>query len=90
MTRDSSVWTFLFVTAVCGFLLANFDLLSRAFPVIGPVWKERLELFCGLGGFISGYLKFSPLPLSVEGQVTAATGKPLTTFEKIAHAISGR
>jgi hypothetical protein len=79
LTRDSAVWTVTLIGAILVFLSGQFDLLTHAFPSLGPVWQARIQFFAALLGFISGYLKMSPLPLSPTNTM-AGTAKPSQTL----------
>ena len=79
MTRDSAVWTITFVSALAVFFSSQFDLLTAAFPSLPPVWESRIELVSAVLGFISGYLKMSPLALRPDHPY-AGTSDPHTTL----------
>ena len=72
LTRDSAVWTFALVGAILVFLSGQFDLLTRAFPSLSAVWQAKIQFFAALMGFVSGYLKMSPLPLSPTNQMAGS------------------
>ena len=65
-TRDGSIWMVLLVGGLAGFLAGHFDMLTKAFPGLGAVWQARLELIFAIAGFVGGYLRMSPAPLSGE------------------------
>lgn len=69
MKRDSMVWTITLVSSVLVYLSGHFDLLQNAIPGLAPVWVDRITLLSAVLGFVAGYLKMSPLPLSPNSSV---------------------
>lgn len=63
-TRDSVLWSVTFATAVLTFLAGQFNMITMAFPFITSTWEARIKLGAAIFGFVAGYLKMSPLPLS--------------------------
>jgi len=80
VTRDSTSLLVAFVTAASIFLGSHFDLLHKAFPLITEVWQARLELIAAIGGFVTGYLRMSPLPLSPDHPLGSAMSNQQLTF----------
>lgn len=81
-TRDSVMWTALFLTAMAVFLSGHFELMTKAFPSIGLVWQARIELLAAVGGFVAGYMKMSPLALSYNSRL-AGTADPDRTLNPL-------
>lgn len=81
MTRDSMLWTILFLSGMAGFLVGHEELLTKAFPAMSMAWQSRIELISALLGFVGGYLKMSPAPLSPTNEL--ATRKSATTINPL-------
>lgn len=63
-TRDGAVWTASFFSSVLTFLCEQMGLLHRAFPSLTDSGQAKIAMAAALVGFVSGWLKMSPLALS--------------------------
>lgn len=84
-TRDGAIWWVGLIAGALGVIGGSFKLLHEAFPALDPAWDARLTLASAIVGFLSGYLRMSPLALSADhpiatneaSQKLSITGKPL-------------
>jgi hypothetical protein len=79
MTRDSLLWTITLVSSIAVFLGGQFDLITQAFPGVTAIWEARIQFVSAITGFLSGYLKMSPLRLS-EDNTMAGKSVPQQTL----------
>lgn len=65
-TRDAWIWNLSFIASVLTFLTSQLGGLHAAFPSLTAVADARIAIGAAVLGFISGYLKMSPLALSAD------------------------
>lgn len=79
MTRDSAFLIITFVSSLLVFVLSQFDVVARAFS-INPIWHDRLQVISAVVGFISGYLRMSPLSLHQDSPMATTTANAARTL----------
>lgn len=63
-TRDSMLYTVSFFGSVLTFVVTEFSMLHAAFPSLSTTAEARIKFAAALIGFVTGWLKMSPAPLS--------------------------